>query len=148
VISFAPTEGAATFDAVEGRILVWFPAPGIAACKVIGYATGDQARRAYELVDEQPSVPPEGFLDMYETTGFDWEARGRALKWNLVHLNAKTMFHILVKTPPLLMATTVFRRALAGHVEIHTDPASFASAYSLAVKRRSRANSASIPPGR
>jgi hypothetical protein len=146
VLPFAPPDGAALLETPEGSAVVWFPAPGIAAARISGYATGDLARRAYEVTDLQPVVPHEGFLDLYDTTGFDWEARGRALKWNIVHLSPKMMLHMLVQTPPLLMATTVFKRALRDHVEVHTDKASFDSAYSLAVKRRTRATS--HPPPR
>jgi hypothetical protein len=146
VHEFAPTEGAFRFDASEGRIVVWFPAPGIAAGSVIGYATGDLARRAYEVVGQQPVFPHEGFIDFYETTGFDWEARGRALKFNMLHLSPRMMLHMLVQTAPMLVATTVFRRALGDHIEVHTDRTTFASAYALAVKRRTRAVPSHPPP--
>lgn len=146
--AFDPTEGASTLATPEGTAVVWFPAPGIAAAKVRGIATGEVARRAYELTDAQPTFPYEGFLDMYEMTGFDWEARGRVLKWNIAHLGERTMLHVLVQTPPLLLAIKVFQRALQDHVEVHTEKTTFASAYALAVKRRARAASSTFPPAR
>ena len=146
VLPFAPTDEAWTIETPEGSAVIWFPAPGIAAARLTGVATGEVARRAYELTDLQAPVPLLGFLDMYESTGFEWEARGRALKWNISHLSPKMMLHILVRTPPLVLAMKVFRRALEDHVEIHTDRATFASAYNLTMKRRTRA--ASYPPGR
>jgi len=148
VLTFAPSEGAATFDSAEGRIVVWFPVPGIAAATIHGRATGEVTKRVYELVDEQPVFPNWGFVDFEGMTGFDWEARGRALTWNIVHISPKMRFHMLVPSPPLLIATTVFRRALQGHIEVHTERASFDSAYSLAVKQRSRLAPPTIPPAR
>ena len=146
VLSVVPPDQASIFESAEGRVVVWFPAPGMAAARLTGYATGELARKAYEVTDAQPTVPYEGFLDLYETTGFDWEARGRSLKWNIVHLSPRMMLHMLVQTPPLVMATQIFRHALRNHVEIHTDKATFASAYHLAVKRRTRAAATSRPP--
>jgi hypothetical protein len=147
VFPFEPTDEAWTIETPEGSGVIWFPAPGIAAARLRGVATGELARRAYELTDLQAPTPLLGFLDMYETTGFEWEARGRALRWNITHLSPKMMLHILVRTPPLVLAMKVFRRALEEHVEIHTEPAPFASAYNLAVKRRARATS-TYPPAR
>jgi hypothetical protein len=146
VLTFAPTDGAFRFDDATGRIVLWFPAPGLCAGSVHGHASGDLARRAYEVVEQQPVIPHEGMIDLYEATGFDWEARGRALKFNIVNLSPRMMLHILVQTPPLIVATKIFRRALQDHVEIHTDRASFDSAYNLAVKRRTRAVHSSPPP--
>jgi hypothetical protein len=147
ILPFAPTAEAWTIESPEGSAVIWFPSPGIAAAQLRGVATGEVARRGYELIDLQTEVPLLGFLDMYETTGFEWEARGRALKWNILHLSPKMMLHILVRTPPLVLAMTVFRRALEGHVEIHTDQGAFASAYHLTLRRRTRSGS-NFPPAR
>ncbi len=86
------------------------------------------------LTDEQAVTPYEGFLDMSEATGFDWEARGRSLKWNILHLSPKMRLHALVVEAPMMLAFKVFERALRDHVEIHTKRSTFESAYALAVK--------------
>lgn len=143
LVSFVPATSAQAFESAEGRIVVWFPAPCVAAARCVGHVTGEVTRRAYELTDNQEVTPYEGFLDMRETTGFDWEARGRALKWNIMHLSAKMRLHVLVASPPLRLAFKVFERALRDHVEIHSDPTCFESAYALAVKRHTRAWSTS-----
>jgi hypothetical protein len=68
-------------------------------------------------------------------TSFDWEARGHALKWNITHRNAKMRLHILVASGPMAVAFKVFRVVLRDLVEMHSEQASFESAYALAVKR-------------
>jgi hypothetical protein len=146
VHSLAPPDNASTLEGALGSIVVWFPAPGIAAARLDGYATGDLARRAYEVTDAQATAPHLGFIDLYRVTGFDWEARGRALRWNILHLSPRMMLHMLVREPPIVLATNVFKRALRHHIEVHTDKATFASAYHLAVKQRERVAMSQPPP--
>jgi hypothetical protein len=134
---------AEAFASPEGHVIVWFPAPGIAAARCVGHVTGEVARRAYELTDAQPLTPYEGFIDMLDVTGFDWEARGRALKWNILHLSPKMQLHVLCEAPPLRVAFKVFERALRDHFEMHLDRTTFESAYAIAIKRHARAAAAS-----
>jgi hypothetical protein len=143
---FVPPATAEVFESAEGRVVVWFPATGVAAARCTGHITGELARRAYLLTDAQPVVPYEGFLDMVEATGFDWEARGRALKWNILHLSPKMQLHALAASPPLRVAFKVFERALRDHFELHLDRATFESAYALALKRHARVHISDTPP--
>jgi hypothetical protein len=146
VYSFTPSGPSRILDSGEGTVILWFPASGICAAWCVGHITGEHTRGVYELVDAQPAPPPEGFIDMTEMTSFDWEARGRVLRWNLLHLGPRMQLHIRVASAPMLIASKVFERALRGHVEIHREEGSFTSAYSLAIKRRSRAYSSEPPP--
>ena len=136
---FVPPSAAETFRSRDGHAIVWFPAPGVAAARIVGHVTGDVARRAYLLTDAQSVTPYERFIDMLEATGFDWEARGRALKWNILHLSPRMQLHALCAAPPLRVAFRVFEHALRDHFELHTERASFESAYALAIKRHTRA---------
>src|SRR5580704_19571330 len=61
VLSVAPPDEASTYETSHGRLVIWFPAPGVAAARITGHATGRLAQSAYELIDRQPTYPYEGF---------------------------------------------------------------------------------------
>jgi hypothetical protein len=139
LLRFTATVEVESIKAPEGSVLLWFPASGIVAARALGFITGHAAKDAYARIDAQPVVPHEGFLDLSEAVGFDWEARMHVFQWNVRHMCAQTNFHILL-VPEFLVATRVLAHLLGDRVEFHLEPASFASAYTLAVKRKSRSS--------
>ncbi len=133
------------------RATLWFPAPGMIGAKIVGHASGAAVARIYEIIDARAGggPPPEdGFLDLTELDGFDWEARGRALRWNIAHRGAKQRLHLLVQSARIEIGVRIFRLVLRDMVEIHTKPETFSLAYSAVVKRRLRITGGGPPSSR
>jgi hypothetical protein len=134
---FVPPIDAESFASSDGAIVLWFPAPGVVAARATGYVTGQTAKAVYARIDAEPHVPRVGFLDLSRSSGFDWEARTRVLRWNVRHLSADMSFHLLI-VPRFVLPTRILAHLLGDRVEFHLEPAGFESAYGLMMRRKAR----------
>jgi hypothetical protein len=137
VAHFVPPIEAESFTCPDGAIAIWFPAPNIVAARATGFVTGRATKAAYARIDAEPRFPNVGFLDLSRSSGFDWNARMRVLRWNVQHLNADPSFHLLI-VPRFVIPTRLLAHLLRDRVEFHLDPASFEAAYALAIRRKTR----------
>ena len=144
MLSFEPPPEADSFATPGGTLLVWFPVPGIVAARARGFIDGSMAKATYARIDREPQVPYVGFLDLSGSSGFDWDARMCAFRWNVKNLSPQMDLHLLI-TDRFVMATRVLAHLLGNRVEFHHEPGGFASAYTLAVKRKSRVTDSTAP---
>jgi hypothetical protein len=138
VPEFVPPADAEAFASSEGTIFLWFPTPGVVAARAVGFIPGRVARAAYERIDAEPRIPYTGFLDLSESSGFDWSARMQMVHWNVQHLSAEMRFHLLIP-PRYILPTRFLVHLLGDRVSFHHESPSFASAYALVAKRKARA---------
>jgi hypothetical protein len=149
---FEPTPEAKTFGSGEGKIVLWFPVDGVAAGRATGHIVGRLASAAFAEVDRVAQVrehPGRGFVDFSEMTGFDWDAKGVLLRWNVAHRHQASRLDILSGSWITHATITALGTILKDRLVSHAERGTFEWAYSVTLRassERSRRTRLSSPP--
>jgi hypothetical protein len=149
---FEPTADARTFGSGEGEIVLWHPADGVAAARVTGYIVGRLASATFAEIDRVAEVrghPARGFCDFSEMTGFDWDARGVFVRWNIVHRNQASRFDVLSGSWITHAVLTALGKVMGERLVSHAERATFEAAYGALLRKsseRMRRSRLSSPP--
>jgi hypothetical protein len=149
---FEPTADAKTFGSGEGEVLLWFPADGAVAARMTGHIVGRVAAATFAEIDRVAQArehPGRGFADFTAMTGFDWEAKGVLVRWNIAHRHQASRFDVLSGSWITHATVTALSGVLGDRLVSHAERATFDAAYSVMLRKSSerlRRSRLSSPP--
>ena len=149
---FEPTEDARTFGSGEGEVVLWFPADGAVAARMTGHIVGRVAAATFAEIDRVAQTrehPGRGFADFTAMSGFDWEAKGVLVRWNIAHRHQAARFDVLSGSWITHAMITALGTILRHRLVSHADRATFESAYAVMLRNsagRLRRTRLSSPP--
>jgi hypothetical protein len=137
--SFEPSGLIKTYRSGAGEITLWFPGGDLVAGRVVGHVRGGLATAAYAEIDryaESQCFPGRGFIDFWEMTAFDWEARMTVVRWNLAHRHQATRLDLITSSLGAHIALRALGTILGDRLVAHEDRTTFEAAYATARGRR------------
>jgi hypothetical protein len=137
---FEPSGLVKSFRSGGGEVTVWFPGGDMVAARVVGHVRGGLAVAAFGEIDRYAASqchPGRGFLDLYDMTNFDWEARMTLVRWNLAHRREASRFDLLTGSWTANLALRALSTILGERLVAHEDRVTFEAAYTTARAQRS-----------